>query len=108
MRRIAGDARAFSGLPTWILDAHLQMHAMWLFDDTQTQVANRRIAMAKYGETAEKKVEKAMRKRKRGTLRSGKSGKIVTGRVQAIAIGLSQARRAGAKVPKQNKSRSKS
>jgi hypothetical protein len=41
-----------------------------------------------------------MRERKRGTLRSGRSGKKVTSRKQAIAIGLSEARRAGAKVPK--------
>jgi hypothetical protein len=40
-----------------------------------------------------------MRERKRGTLRSGRSGKKVRSRKQAIAIGLSQARRAGAKVP---------
>jgi hypothetical protein len=41
-----------------------------------------------------------MRERKRGTLRSGRSGKKVTSRKQAIAIGLSEARRAGAKVPR--------
>jgi hypothetical protein len=65
-----------------------------------------RIAMAKqhtrkkrYGAKASTKVERAMRERKRGTLRSGRSGKKVTSRKQAIAIGLSQARRAGAKVP---------
>ncbi len=56
--------------------------------------------MAKYGKKASKKVEKAMRERKRGTLRSGRSGRKVTSRKQAIAIGLSEARRAGAKVPK--------
>jgi hypothetical protein len=44
-----------------------------------------------------------MRERKRGTLKSGRSGKRVTSRKQAIAIGLSQARRAGAKVPKKSK-----
>ena len=55
--------------------------------------------MAKYGKTAERKVEKAMRERKRGTLRSGRSGKKVTSRKQAIAIGLSEARQKGAKVP---------
>jgi hypothetical protein len=54
----------------------------------------------KYGKKASKKVEKTMRERKRGTLRSGRSGKKVTSRKQAIAIGLSEARRAGAKVPK--------
>jgi hypothetical protein len=54
----------------------------------------------RYGKKASKKVEKAMSERKRGTLRSGRSGKKVTSRKQAIAIGLSEARRAGAKVPK--------
>lgn len=64
--------------------------------------------MAKYGEAATKKVQRAMHKRKRGTLKSGRSGKKVTSRKQAIAIGLSEARRAGAKVPKQKKARRKS
>jgi len=56
--------------------------------------------MAKYGRKASKKVEKAMHERKRGTLKSGRSGKKVKSRKQAIAIGLSQARRAGGKVPR--------
>ena len=56
--------------------------------------------MARYGRKASEKVEKAMHERKRGTLRSGRSGKKVTSRKQAIAIGLSEARKAGAKVPK--------
>ena len=63
--------------------------------------------MAKYGPKAGEKVEKAMRERKRGTLRSGGSGKKVKSREQAIAIGLSQARRAGAKVPRKRKAASK-
>jgi hypothetical protein len=54
----------------------------------------------RYSEKASRKVERAMRERKRGTLRSGRSGKRVTSRKQAIAIGLSEARQAGAKVPK--------
>jgi len=58
--------------------------------------------MAKYGKKASKKVEKAMRERKRGTLQSGRSGKKVKSRKQAIAIGLSQARKAGAKVPRKS------
>jgi hypothetical protein len=41
-----------------------------------------------------------MHERKRGTRRSGGSGKRVTSRKQAIAIGLSEARRAGGKVPR--------
>jgi hypothetical protein len=53
----------------------------------------------KYGKTAQAKVEKSMDERKHGTLRSG-SGKKVKSRKQAIAIGLSEARKAGAKVPK--------
>ena len=56
--------------------------------------------MAKYGDKASSKVEKAMHERKRGTLKSGKSGKPVKSRKQAIPIGLSQARNAGGKVPK--------
>lgn len=56
--------------------------------------------MARYGKAAGKKVEKAMKQRKRGTLKSGRSGKKVTSREQAIAIGLSEARRRGAKVPR--------
>jgi hypothetical protein len=57
----------------------------------------------RYGKKASEKVEKVMRERKRGTLRSGGSGKKVTSRKQAIAIGLSEARRAGAKVPRKRK-----
>jgi hypothetical protein len=56
--------------------------------------------MARYGKTAQSKVKRVMRERKRGTLRSGRSGKRVTSRKQAIAIGLAEARRAGAKVPR--------
>ncbi len=51
--------------------------------------------MAKYGEKASEKVERAVHEQKRGTLRSGGSGKRVTSRKQAIAIGLSEARREG-------------
>ena len=63
--------------------------------------------MARYGKTAQKKVKRAMHERKRGTLRSGRSGKKVTSRKQAIAIGLSEARRAGAKVPRKKRRRSR-
>jgi hypothetical protein len=55
--------------------------------------------MARYGKKASTKVRKAMKERKRGTLKSSGSGKKVKSRKQAIAIGLSQARRAGGKVP---------
>jgi Family of unknown function (DUF6496) len=62
--------------------------------------------MAKYGRKASQKVERAMHERKRGTLRSG-SGRKVTSRKQAIAIGLSEARRAGARVPSRRTGRSR-
>lgn len=42
---------------------------------------------------------------KHGKLKSGGSGKKVTNPKQAIAIGLSEARRAGAKVPPSPRSR---
>ena len=60
--------------------------------------------MAKYGKAASKRVESAMRRRKRGTLKSGKAGKggRVKSRKQAIAIGLSEARKKGAKVPRKS------
>jgi hypothetical protein len=60
--------------------------------------------MARYGKKAQQKVRKAMHERKRGTLKSGRSGKKVKSRKQAIAIGLSEARRAGGKVPRKRKS----
>ncbi len=63
--------------------------------------------MAKYGRTAGKKVERAMRERKRGTLTRGRSGRKVTSRKQAIAIGLSEARKAGGKVPRKRKAAAK-
>lgn len=62
--------------------------------------------MARYGKKAQDKVEKAMHERKHGTLKSGKSGKKVTSKKQAIAIGLSEAREAGAKVPKKGSKKS--
>jgi hypothetical protein len=63
--------------------------------------------MARYGKKASEKVERAMRERKKGTLKSGRSGKKVKSRKQAIAIGLSEARRAGAKVPRKKSSAKK-
>ena len=55
--------------------------------------------MPRYGKKASDKVERAMHEMKRGQLKSGRSGKTVRSRKQAIAIGLSEARRAGGKVP---------
>lgn len=63
--------------------------------------------MAKYGRSATKNVESAMRRRKKGTLKSG-SGRKVKSRKQAIAIGLSEAREKGAKVPSRKGSRKSS
>ena len=63
--------------------------------------------MARYGSKARSKVKRAMHKKKRGTLRSGRSGKRVKSRKQAIAIGLSEARRAGGKVPKRRRKSSR-
>ena len=60
--------------------------------------------MAKYGKAAGKRVESAMRRKKKGTLKSG-SGRKVKSRKQAIAIGLSEAREKGAKVPKRKGAR---
>jgi hypothetical protein len=56
--------------------------------------------MARYGRKAQEKVKRAMHERKEGKLKSGRSGKKVKSRKQAIAIGLSEARRAGGKVPR--------
>jgi len=63
--------------------------------------------MAKYSKKAGEKVEKVMHEKKKGTLKSG-SGKKVTSKKQAIAIGLSEARKAGAKVPKKKAATKKS
>jgi hypothetical protein len=54
----------------------------------------------KYSKKASSTIERVMKKRKAGTLKSGRSGRTVKSRKQAIAIGLSEARAAGAKVPK--------
>ena len=63
--------------------------------------------MARYGKKAGQKVKRAMHERKSGKLRSGRSGKKVKSRKQAIAIGLSEARSAGAKVPRKRTTRKK-
>ena len=62
----------------------------------------------KYGKAAGKSVKRAMHKRKSGTLKSGKGRHPkVKSREQAIAIGLSEARRAGGKVPRKSSSRTR-
>ena len=61
--------------------------------------------MNRYGPKAQKKIEKVMHEFKEGKLKSGKSGKKVKSREQAVAIGISEARKAGAKVPKRKKAK---
>ena len=61
--------------------------------------------MAKYSKKAQTKVKRAMEEMKEGKLKSGRSSKKVTNPKQAIAIGLSEAREAGAKVPKKTVSK---
>ncbi len=55
--------------------------------------------MPKYSKKSQEKVARAIHEAKRGKLKSGRSGKTVKSRKQAIAIGLSEARKAGTKVP---------
>jgi hypothetical protein len=57
----------------------------------------------RYGRASGRKVRRALHEMKRGKLRSGRSGRRVKSRQQAIAIGLSEARRAGAKVPRKKR-----
>jgi hypothetical protein len=49
--------------------------------------------------TGDKKVHKVMKEYKEGTLKSGHGGKVKD-RKQAVAIALSEAREAGAHIPK--------
>ena len=65
--------------------------------------SGRKSSGRRYGKSAGKSVESAMRRKKHGTLKSGPGGKggKVKSRKQAIAIGLSAARKKGAKVPRQ-------
>jgi uncharacterized protein DUF6496 len=77
---------------------------------TRKKTSGRKSSGRKYGRSAGKSVESAMRRRKRGTLRRGKAGHggKVKSRKQAIAIGLSEARKKGAKVPRKKAKRSRS
>jgi hypothetical protein len=69
--------------------------------------AKKKSSTRKYSPKASKSVEREMRAMKEGKLKSGRSKKKVTSRKQAIAIGLSEARKAGAKVPAKKKSATK-
>lgn len=57
--------------------------------------------------TVKKKMKRTMHEYKHGELKSGRSGKKVKSRKQAVAIGLSEARRAGANIPKKKGSKRK-
>jgi hypothetical protein len=59
--------------------------------------------MVKYGKKSQQKVKKVMKEYNQGKLKSGRSNRKVKSRKQAIAIGLSEARKAGAKVPAKKK-----
>ncbi len=58
--------------------------------------------MNKYGPKAQKKISNVMHEYGEGKLKSGRSGKKVRSRKQAVAIAISEARKAGTKVPKQS------
>ena len=62
-------------------------------------MATKKSSARKYSPSASKQVETEMHEMKKGKLKSGGSGKKVTNPKQAIAIGLSEARKAGKKVP---------
>lgn len=71
-------------------------------------MARKKSSKRKYSPKASAIVEREMDEYKRGKLKSGRSGKTVKSRKQAIAIGLSEARKAGAKVPAKKTSAKKS
>ena len=60
--------------------------------------------MAQRSTKGKRKIAKVMREKKHGTLKSG-SGHKVKSRKQAVAIARSEARKAGAKIPKKKSSR---
>jgi hypothetical protein len=65
----------------------------------KTAAKERTSTPRKYSPEASSYVETEMKEMKQGKLKSGGSGKKVTNPKQAIAIGLSEARKAGKKVP---------
>ncbi len=70
---------------------------------TKTPAAKKK-SERKYSPAASKQVGRELHEMHEGTLKSGQSGKKVTNPKQAIAIALSEARRAGKKVPPNPKS----
>jgi hypothetical protein len=63
-----------------------------------TKKAAKKSSTRKYSPAAGKSVEREMKAMNQGKLKSGSGGKV-TNPKQAIAIGLSEARKAGKKVP---------
>ena len=99
LRRLAAEEQLRQGAETGVAFAAGERAIMVAASEAGGPFNPKEGFMAEYGTKAQSKVKKAMHERKTGTLRSGKSGKKVTSRKQAIAIGLSEARRAGGKVP---------
>jgi uncharacterized Ntn-hydrolase superfamily protein len=75
-------------------------HLTKLEDGMATKATAKKSAR-KYSPAAGKMVETELKAMKKGQLKSGRGGKRVTNPKQAIAIGLSEARKAGMKVPPQ-------
>ena len=68
-----------------------------------TSLTKKHSAGRKYSPEASNYVKKEMEEMKQGKLKSGGSGTTVHNPKQAIAIGLSEARKAGVKVPQKPK-----
>ncbi len=63
-------------------------------------MATQRKSTASKVNKVKSKVKRVLHEMKAGILRSGRSGKQVKSRKQALAIGLSEARMAGARIPR--------
>ena len=61
------------------------------------------MATKRSSSTSKRKVHKVMKEYKEGTLKSGSGGKVKN-RKQAVAIALSEAREAGARIPRKKAS----
>lgn len=62
------------------------------------------VKATKVSKVKKPKIEKVMHEFKQGSLHSGsKKGPKVTNRKQAVAIAISEARKAGAKIPRKRK-----
>lgn len=59
--------------------------------------------MSKYSKDAQEKIGEVMHEWKEGKLTKGPKGGKVTSQKQAVAIGISEARKEGKKVPKEEK-----